>query len=472
MEANHMETPKAYTLSQFSRFVATAMSREPVLMGAWVAAEISDMSTSGGHCYMTLIEKDASGATVARMRATIWANRFSYLRHKFFAATGKEISNGMKVLLYGGANYHSSYGLSFNVGEIDPSYTMGDLERLRREILAALQKEGTIDLNRNLRITEPPLKIAVISSEKAAGYGDFINQLANNSAGVEFHTMLFPAVMQGEKTAQSVLTALDLIEQTNSIVEWDCVAIIRGGGATTDMNGFDDLALARRVATFPLPIIVGIGHERDRCVLDEIACIRCKTPTAVAAWLSDTAGMAWQRACDLATRIASFAAERIKGEQIRMQSIETMVPALAEAQIRNARLRLHSITALLPSAAREATSKANLKLEGLSMTLKMAAHARIEREYPALQSASTTIKMATASLISKEQARIENLEKLIDVLNPASTLKRGYSITRIGGKAITGTISIKAGDIIETTTAGGMITSTVNEIENKNQASK
>lgn len=466
MEAKQAEVPKAYTLFQFSRFVAVAMSREPVLTGAWVTAEISDMSTSGGHCYMTLIEKDASGTTIARMRATIWANRFSYLRQKFLAATGKEISNGMKVLLYGGVNYHNSYGLSFNVGEIDPSYTMGDLERLRREILATLQREGIIDFNRHLRITEPPLKIAVISSEKAAGYGDFINQLANNSSGVEFHTLLFPAVMQGEKTAQSVLTALDLIEQTNSIVGWDCVAIIRGGGATTDMNGFDDIALARRVATFPIPIIVGIGHERDRCVLDEIACIRCKTPTAVAAWLSDNAGIAWQRACDLVARIASYAAEKIKGEQIRMQSIETMVPALAEAQIRNARLRLHTISAILPSAAREATSKANAKLEGITMALRMASHARIEREYPTLQSAANTIKVAGASLISKEQARLDNLEKLIDVLNPLSTLKRGYSITRIGGKAITDTNSIKPGDILETITAESMITSTVNDIVN------
>lgn len=434
-----METPKAYTLSQFSRFVASALSREPVLMGAWVTAEISDMSSSGGHCYMTLIEKDATGTTIARMRATIWANRFSYLRHKFYAATGKEISNGMKVLLYGGVNYHSSYGLSFNVGEIDPSYTMGDLERLRREILAALQKEGIIDFNRNLKITEPPLKIAVISSEKAAGYGDFINQLANNSAGVEFHTLLFPAVMQGDKTAQSVLAALDLIEQTNPIVGWDCVAIIRGGGATTDMNGFDDLALARRVATFPLPIIVGIGHERDRCVLDEIACIRCKTPTAVAAWLSDTAGMAWQRACDLSTRIANFAAERLKGEHIRLQSLETMIPALAESQLKNARLKLHGISALIPAAASDALSKASIRVEALT----------------------TTLRLATQTRIQLENTHLDNLAKLIEVLSPTSTLKRGYTITKIGGKAVTDTTMVAPGDQIETITANGSFTSTI-----------
>lgn len=438
----NIEGPKAYSLSEFSRFVATAMSREPVLMGAWVVAEISDMSVRGGHCYMTLLEKDQSGTTIARMRANIWANRFIYIRNKFLRATEKELSNGMKVMFYGGATYHSNYGLSFNIGEIEPSYTMGDLERIRREILAALQREGIIGLNRNLIFLDPPRKIAIISSATAAGYGDFLNQLQNNSAGVEFNTMLFPAIMQGDRTAQSVMAALDLVEQTSSIIMWDCVVIIRGGGATSDMNGFDDLQLARRVATFPIPIAVGIGHERDRCVLDEIACIRCKTPTAVAAWLSDTAGMAWQHACDLATRIASFASERLKGEHIRLQSIETIVPPLAQAQLKNARIKLQGISALIPAAANDAISKARIKLAGLTTTMRMSAHARIQIE----------------------NARLENLEKLIEVLNPISTLKRGYSITKISGKAITNVEMARPGEIIETVTSKGSILSTVDII--------
>lgn len=438
----NIEGPKAYSLSEFSRFVATAMSREPVLMGAWVVAEISDMSVRGGHCYMTLLEKDQSGTTIARMRANIWANRFIYIRNKFLRATEKELSNGMKVMFYGGATYHSNYGLSFNIGEIEPSYTMGHLERIRREILAALQREGIIGLNRNLIFLDPPRKIAIISSATAAGYGDFLNQLQNNSAGVEFNTMLFPAIMQGDRTAQSVMAALDLVEQTSSIIMWDCVVIIRGGGATSDMNGFDDLQLARRVATFPIPIAVGIGHERDRCVLDEIACIRCKTPTAVAAWLSDTAGMAWQHACDLATRIASFASERLKGEHIRLQSIETIVPPLAQAQLKNARIKLQGISALIPAAANDAISKARIKLAGLTTTMRMSAHARIQIE----------------------NARLENLEKLIEVLNPISTLKRGYSITKISGKAITNVEMARPGEIIETVTSKGSILSTVDII--------
>ena len=453
------EGPTAYTLSAFSRFVAQAMSREPVLMGAGVVAEISDMAERGGHCYMTLIEKDASGTTVARMRANIWANRYLHIKNKFLYATQRELTNGMKVMFYGGANYHPNYGLSFNIGDIEPSFTMGDLERIRREILAALQREGILNRNRSLTFSDPPRKIAIISSATAAGYGDFMNQLQHNSAGVEFNTLLVPAIMQGDRTAQSVMAALDLVEQTSSIMPWDCVVIIRGGGATTDMNGFDDLNLARRVATFPIPVVVGIGHERDRCVLDEIACVRCKTPTAVAAWLSDTAGMAWQRVCDLTSRIASFATERLKGEHIRLQSIETMIPSLADARIRNARIRLQSLSALIPSAAREATSKEKIRLEGITTTLRMASRMRIQKEDPLLESMAESVRTAAISMLEKEKTRIDSLCRLTEVLSPTSTLKRGYSITRVNGKAVTDPKTVKPGDIIETQTAQGMIIS-------------
>lgn len=454
------EGPKAYTLSEFSRFVAQAMSREPVLMGAWVVAEISDMSVRGGHCYMTLIEKDPSGTTIARMRANIWANSFYKIRNDFLRDTGKELANGMKVMLFGGATYHINYGLSFNIGAINPSYTMGDLERIRREILATLQREGILEQNRGLTFSDPPRRIAIISSETAAGYGDFINQLQHNSAGVEFNTLLFPAIMQGDRTAGSVMAALDLVEQTLTIMPWDCVVIIRGGGATTDMNGFDDVQLARRVATFPIPVVVGIGHERDRCVLDEIACVRCKTPTAVAAWLADTSGIAWQRACDLTSRIASFASERLKGEHIRLQGIETMIPALAEAMIRNARMKLQGISSLIPSSAREATSKERIKLEGITTTLRMASQIRIQKEYPALEALASSVRMTATSILEKEKSRLDSLERLTDALNPVATLKRGYSITRINGKAVTDAKAVSPGDTLETQTAEGSITST------------
>lgn len=410
---------------------------------------------------MTLLEKDAAGVTVARMRATIWANTFYRISRKFQSATGQSLANGMKVMLYGGATYHINYGLSFNVGEIDPSYTMGDLERIRREILAMLQKEGIINANRSLDVSEPPLKVAVISSEKAAGYGDFMAQLAHNPLGVEFHTLLFPAVMQGEKTAASVLAALNLVEATSAIAGWDCVAIIRGGGSTTDMTGFDNLELARRVATFPIPVVVGIGHERDRCVLDEIACIRCKTPTAVAAWLIDSVAFQWQRATDLSARIATFAAERLRGEQIRLQSIETMIPGAVEARLNNARLSLQSLRSRLPLITQGATDKERAHLENIKTTLRLASRAMIEREDNSMRNIMANVRKAAETCLDRERTALDNVEKLINVLNPVATLKRGYSITRAGGKAITGPNDVGPDDVIETQTAAGFFTSKV-----------
>lgn len=455
------EMPAAMTLSQFSRYVAQALSREPVLMGAWVTAEISDMSQSGGHCYMTLLEKDAAGMTVARMRATIWANRFLYLSDKFYRATGQPLANGMKVLLYGGANYHINYGLTFNVGEIDPSYTMGDLERIRREILMLLKKEGVIDRNRNLRVDGPPQRVAVISSEKAAGYGDFMNQIEHNSPGACFYTMLFPAVMQGDRTAASVLSALDLVEQTRGIAGWDCAVIIRGGGSTTDMTGFDNIELARRVATFPIPVVVGIGHERDRCVLDEIACVRCKTPTAVASWLADTAGEWWQRAADLTARVATYATERLKGEHIRMQGLETMLPVAVDSRLRNAGVRLQSLSAQLPLIAGNATEKARLRLDSISGFIKMWSKSIFDKENSRLETLAAGLRLAAATRVAREQTDLDNIGKMIGVLSPAATLKRGYSITRTGGKAVTDPSTVAAGVVLETQTARGVIISRV-----------
>lgn len=410
---------------------------------------------------MTLLEKDAAGITVARMRATIWANRFVYLRDKFLRATGRQLANGMKVMLYGGANYHINYGISFNIGEIDPSYTMGDIERIRREILMTLQREGVIDSNRRLQIKEPPLKVAIISSEKAAGYGDFINQLNSNPIGVEFHTLLFPAVMQGDRTAAGVINALDLVEQTYDILQWDCVVIIRGGGATTDMNGFDNLELARRIATYPIPVVVGIGHERDRCVLDEIACVRCKTPTAVAAWLIDTVAVQWQCTVDLAHQVATYASERLKGEHIRLQSIETIIPGSVQVQISKASMRLRNVYSQLPLITQSATSRERSRLDNIFTRLRLASMAKIEKESGVLVNISSYLRLAANARIEKEATSLQNIESLINVLNPEATLKRGYSITRLNGKAITNSNVVSPGDIIVTQTAEGQIISKV-----------
>ncbi|MDE7381139.1 MAG: exodeoxyribonuclease VII large subunit [Muribaculaceae bacterium] len=406
-------TPR--TLLQFTTAIGNAIRRTPELYSAWVIAELSDVRISGGHCYMELVEKNEEGSTVAKIRGMIWSSLLHRLRSKFCNATGKDISTGLKVMIQVTATHHPVYGLSLTINDIDPSYTMGDLERLRREILERLQREGVIDRNKRIPLPLNPQRIAVVSAAGAAGYGDFSNQLESNSQGFVFYPHLFPAIMQGEKTPPTVLAALDNIEMTVDL--WDCVVIIRGGGSTTDMNAFDNYELAHRVATFPLPVIVGIGHERDRCVLDEIAHTRCKTPTAVAGFLIDSLSEAWIRADRLTRAIAQYATENIKGETHRLTQTGSAIPVIA----------------------------ANI----------------LERNSVNLNFISEKLQSELTRLLDKERDRLENLEKLTNVLSPANTLKRGFSITRLNGHAITDISGLKEGDKIETTLLNGTVQSVI-----------
>ena len=314
-----------YTLAAYQQMVGDSIRMNPYLQGAWVVAELSDVRVAGGHCYMELIEKDAlSGQVIAKMRAMIWSNTFRRLYSKFMEGTGSAIQSGLKVLVYGSANHHNVYGLSFTISDIDPSFTLGDLEKQRREILERLRKEGLLDLNRQLIFPPVPQKVAIISAPGAAGLGDFMNHLGGSPEGFVFYPLLVPAVMQGENTARSVMAALEFVESTLDF--WDCVVIIRGGGSTADMHGFDNYDLARRVAEFPLPVVVGIGHERDRNVLDEIANIRCKTPTATADFLVECCRKSWDRVSQGIDRIIRYVTERKNGEILRMTNIENRLP--------------------------------------------------------------------------------------------------------------------------------------------------
>ncbi|MDE6794001.1 MAG: exodeoxyribonuclease VII large subunit [Muribaculaceae bacterium] len=430
-------SPVPMSLVEYTTVIGNAIRMTRLLQGAWVMAELSDVRYSGGHCYMELIEKNPAGQTVAKLRANIWASRVNYIRQKFFKDTQRDIANGMKVMVFGTAGHHSVYGLSFTINDINPSYTLGDMERIRREILMRLQKEGVIDQNKQEVMSPAPQRIAIISAEGAAGYGDFINQLAGNSDGFVFYPHLFPAVMQGERTSQSVREALDMIEQT--MEHWDCVAIIRGGGATTDLNGFDDYDLAYRVATFPLPIVVGIGHERDRTVLDEIAHTRMKTPTAVAGFFIDKLRTAYSTVGQMVQWITRYSTDRLVGEARRLDNVETTIPALANARLTAAKARLDRELTRIP----------------------VLVESRLAGERGKIDSLGRFISMAADGVVKRSSARLDNLTGMIEVLSPANTLRRGYSITRVNGHAVTDASTVKPGDILETQLNSGTILSKV-----------
>lgn len=274
--------PQALTLLQLQQRIKGLLA-VPQLRDVWITAELSDVRTSGGHCYMEMLQKDDQGRVVAKCRGAMWANVYGPLSRNFMRVTGHEFATGLKVMLRVTVGYHEVYGMSMVVNDVNPEFTMGDLLRRRRENILRLQREGILNANRELPIATPPLRIAVVSAAGAAGYGDFVNQIVNNPSRLAFKLKLFPAKLQGEGTPQSIINALSAIvaEEAN----WDCVVIIRGGGASSDLLAFEDYELAAAVAQFPLPVIIGIGHERDITLLDYVAYMRVKTPTAAAEWL-------------------------------------------------------------------------------------------------------------------------------------------------------------------------------------------
>ena len=330
----------------FSLYALNALVHEAVSNALpdeyWVEAELAECRERNGHCYMELVEKDErSNSPIAKASAKCWRQTWTLLHATFLRATGQPLRAGMKVLLRVYPQFHEAYGFSWIVSDIDPTYTIGDLARRRQEIIKTLKAQGVFDLQRELRLSPFAQRIAVISAESAAGYGDFCRQLLDNEYNLQFHTELFPAIMQGECVEQSVIQALNLIN--NRIDDFDAVVIIRGGGATSDMSGFDTLPLAENVANFPLPIITGIGHDRDECVLDMVSHTRVKTPTAAATLLITHLCNTLQQVADAENVIAHYALDRLQRHRLQLEHITTLLPHLAQRLMTEAHHSLERI---------------------------------------------------------------------------------------------------------------------------------
>ena len=400
----------------------------------WVEAELSEAREGyGGHCYMELIEKDEhSNTPIAKAHASCWRNRWMLLKPQFERVTGQRIHAGMKVLLKVHAQLHENYGFSWIVDDIDPTYTMGDMARKRMEIIQTLKEEGVFDLQKELKLPMFCQRIAVISSATAAGYGDFCNQLADNGYGLQFTTALFAATMQGEGVEQSVISALNRINEEWE--NWDCVVIIRGGGATSDLSGFDTLALAENVANFPLPIITGIGHERDESVLDMISFQRVKTPTAAAAFLVDHLTEVYARIEDAQEAIVNYVKRRLQVERMKFERLSTQIPTLFSlVKVRQSN-RLDQLLNRLKVKAERIPADGLHRLEMLEARLKEPVARKLERELH----------------------RIDMLSQRAIAQDPERLLSRGYSITLKDGKSIKDASQLKAGDEIETRFAKGV----------------
>ncbi len=415
---------KALSLYELGRLIRLTLC-EGLPDAYWVQAELSEVREAyNGHCYIELVQKAERGNTLlAKARGTVWANVYKMLKPYFEHTTGQSFTAGIKVLLQVSVEYHEQYGLSLTVHDIDPTYTLGDMARRRKEILQQLEEEGVLTLNKELSMPVLPQRVAVISAAGAAGYGDFCDQLAGNPYGFVFYPKLFPAVMQGDRVEETIIAALDRIAAEQDM--WDVVVIIRGGGATSDLSGFDTYALAANCAQFPLPIITGIGHERDDTVLDMVAHTRVKTPTAAAEHLIASLVEVATILDELTASLATGMTNRIHREEKRVEQIAQRLPALFSVIHANG---LH-------------------RIEQLEM-----------RMVAALQQ----------TLVAQKH-RLELIEKVIEGASPMQILQRGYSITRCGGHVVRNAADLPEGSVLTTTFAEGEVRSVVKNDENDNE---
>ena len=411
-----MNTERHITLFELNRLVREAIE-DALPMEYWVEAELSECRESRGHCYMELIQKDEQTATpIAKASAKCWANKWLTIRPYFERTTGQQLHAGMKVLLQVYPQFHEAYGFSWIVTDIDPTYTLGDMARKRQEIIQKLKAEGVFDLQKELQLPVFCQRIAVISSQTAAGYGDFCNQLTDNPYGFKFETQLFPAIMQGEGVEQSIISALEQIYD----MPFDCVVIIRGGGATSDMSGFDTLALAENVANFPTPIITGIGHERDESILDMISHTRVKTPTAAAALLID----------------------HLKGVLETIEGAQSMITHYVQQKLSIANSQLSIISEAIPRLFSIVKTRQEAKIDALYTRLPML----IERRF------------------TSERHRLQLMDEKLKALDPTLLLARGYSITMHNGRAVKDASQLPPGAEIETRLAKGTIHSVIKSV--------
>ena len=436
-----MNSEKRVTLLELNRLVKEAI--ELTLPDEyWVEAELSECRESRGHCYMELIQKDERTATpVAKASAKCWASKWMLVRPYFERTTGQRLRAGMKVLLRVYPQFHEAYGFSWIVTDIDATYTLGDMARKRQEIIRQLKQEGIFDLQKELQLPLFCQNIAVISSETAAGYGDFCNQLADNPYGFQFRTQLFPAIMQGEGVEQSIIAALNRIYGL-MMEGFDCVVIIRGGGATSDMSGFDTLALAENVANFPIPIITGIGHERDESILDMVSHTRVKTPTAAAAFLIS----------------------HLKEVLDALNDAQDSITTLAQRKTSNLKLQLSNIESAIPRLFSVVKTRQEARIDALFSRFLSQMQQKIMGGQSRIVSLEQRMPLILERRLSTERHRIELLEARVKSLDPNLLLKRGYSITLKDGKAIRDPQTLKAGDEIETRVERGTVKSIVKSV--------
>ncbi len=429
--------------------------------GVWVVAEICDMnSNQSGHCYLELIEKAAGSENIiAKSRATIWSFTYRILKPYFESVTGQRFAPGLKILVLVSVEFHEIYGFSLNIKDIDPSYTIGDLAKRKQEIINRLVDEGVFDLNKELQLTEVCRRIAVISSESAAGFGDFVKQLKNNNRGFKFKVKLFQAFMQGNDTERSVIQALEQIYE--NYTAFDVVVIIRGGGSQAELNYFNNYNIAFHITQFPLPVLSGIGHDRDQTIVDMVAHTSLKTPTAVAEFIISMMSETVDYLESLREQIIDLSANKVLDYKDYLNQLSTHIRNLNKMQVSQIRNRYILLETHFDQRLRNLLPQKKSALNQLQQQFVSRLKYNLMLHKLHLKRMDPKLPGAAKSVLRNEKSKLQLADSLLSAYNPENILKRGYSITYYNGKAVYSPLEVEPGETIDTRLKDGCISSIV-----------
>lgn len=431
----------------------------------WVVAEISEIRTvNSGHCYLELIEKEEGSDQIkAKARATIWAYTFRILKPYFETTTRQSLTAGLKVLLKVSIEFQEVYGFSLNVKDIDPTFTLGDIARRKMEVIQQLTEEGVMDMNKELELASVPQKLAVISSPTAAGYEDFINQLENNTGNYKIYHKLFPAIMQGDEAEDSIIGALDRIYQYEEL--FDAVILIRGGGSTADLMCFDNYMLAMNIAQFPLPVLTGIGHERDESVADMVAHTRLKTPTAVAEFIIDRIAQFADYLLDLQDQFTDQTKLLLNSESHRLELAAHRFQPVVSKILSNKRRYPAEAAQRLDFSIKNYFDKQEAFFSHVKESIRYLTKKQLRTSVQQQQFLASQLKLEISGFVKNKKQQIQLSERTIQLSDPKNILKRGYSITTSNQQVIKALENIKIGDEINTLTKNGQIISRVEKLK-------
>lgn len=413
---------------------------ESMPLPCWVTAEISELKVNySGHCYMELVEKGGDNQIPkARASAVAWRSTWGALASYFRSETGSDLAVGMNVMLKVSVSYHELYGLSLVISDIDPLYTLGDMERQRQQTISRLREEGVFDMNRSLELPHVVQRIAVVSSRNAAGFQDFMNELG--ASGYRFEVTLFDAFMQGQGAEASIIEALECVAERMD--EFDATVIIRGGGAVSDLAAFDSYRLCSHIAQFPLPVITGIGHDKDESVADLVAAFPVKTPTAAAGFLISA--------------LAEF--------EGWLDALQNAVAEESAALIDTQDRRLREAGYMLSQALRSFTRSLEIRLERLSGEIVRRQQNAVKKDENKLERLEMSLKEHVSRLFDKERSRLDTAEMVTESRRPDKILSLGFAIVRSGGKAVTDSRTLSPGATLDITFAAGSANAQVTKI--------